>query len=491
MRAGAEYVESLRDGRTVLLDGERVEDVTRSPAFRPAIDVVAETYDRAAEAAGDEALTYRDEQSGNRYSTMWQIPRSREDLARRRKLHEFWAEPSVGHMGRTPDHVACLLTAYAGSPHVFERGGAQFADNAQRFYRKAREEDLYIAYVIVPPQVDRSQPAHRQPEPFLYAGAAEERDDGIVVRGAQMIGTSSVMADYVLLTYIVPLQPGDEDYAISVVVPCDAPGLRIYPRRPYAEIANSVFDYPLSARFDETDSLLVFDDVFVPWEDVFIYKDVGLTQAQFHETGAHLLANFQALSRFVIKLRFAAGLANRLAELHGLLRVPPVQAQLGGNIASICATVEALLLAAQETALVVDGVARPNPQYLYTGMLVQRQAVVDLMRGIRELAGGSMLAVPSSERSFSSDETRGDVERYYASVSSPAEERVGLLKLLWDFVGSEFAGRQLQYEMFYSAAQHISEMRVFKHYDWGTGRELVNRCLADVGVERLPAGERV
>jgi 4-hydroxyphenylacetate 3-monooxygenase len=265
MRAGADYVEGLKDGRTVLLDGERVEDVTRHPAFRAAIRSVAETYDRALDAAGSELLTYADEPGGTRHSAMWKIPRSREDLAQRRALHEFWAEPSAGHMGRTPDHVASLLSAFAGSPQVFARGDERFGDNVVRFWERARREDLYVAYVIVPPQVDRAKPAHQQPEPFLYAGAAEERDDGIVVRGAQMIGTSAVMADYLLLTYIVPLVPGDEDYAISVVVPLDAPGLKIYPRRPYAGLPTSPYDYPLSSRFDETDSLVVFDDVLVPW----------------------------------------------------------------------------------------------------------------------------------------------------------------------------------------------------------------------------------
>src|SRR5262249_12710476 len=163
------------------------------------------------------------------------------------------------------------------------------------------------AYVIVPPQIDRSKPAHQQPEPFLYVGAAAEQDGGIVLRGAQMIGTSSVMANYLLVTYITPLQEGDEDHAISAVVPCNAPGLKMYPRRPYSEIANSRFDYPLSSQFDEVDSMIVFDDVFVPWEQVFIYRDLDLVRAQFNETGSHVLANFQSLVRFGVKLDFAAG----------------------------------------------------------------------------------------------------------------------------------------------------------------------------------------
>ncbi len=481
MRRGAKYVESLNDGRAVYLDGELVRDVTTHPAFVEAIRVIAETYDRAQDPELADVVSYEDADTGERHSTAWLIPRDRDDLEARRKLHTFWAEPSFGLMGRTPDHVASLLAGFAGASHVFGRGGEGFERNVRAFYERARREDLYLAYVIVPPQVDRSKPAHQQPEPFLYAGVVREQDGGIVVRGAQMIGTSAVMADAVLLTSIVPLAPGDEDYAISCVVPINAPGLRVYPRRPYSTTATSRYDYPLSTRFDEVDALLVFDDVFVPWEHVFVYRDIGLTKAQFFETGAHLLANFQALSRFVVKLSFAAGLASRLAELHGLLSLPPVQAQLGGEIASVCTTMEALLLSAEVACEVRDGMARPNPKFLYTGMSVQRRSVVDLMRGLRELAGGSFIAVPSSAASFAGAGA-DDARRYYQSVSAPAEERVKLLKLLWDFVGTEFAGRQLQYEMFYSAAQHVADARIFHSYDWADGRELVDRCLADYGL---------
>ena len=477
MRSGTDYMENLNDGRAVYLDGELVQDVTTHPALSEAIGVIAETYERARDPSIGDITSYEDPETGERFSTAWKIPRNRDDLEARRKLHTFWAEPSFGLMGRTPDHVASLLSAFAGASHVFARGGESFGQNVLAFYERARREDLYLAYVIVPPQVDRSKPAHQQPEPFLYAGVVREEDGGIVVRGAQMIGTSAVMADYVLLTYIVPLAPGDEDYAISCVVPINASGLRIYPRRPYSTTATSRYDYPLSTRFDEVDSLLVFDDVFVPWEHVFVYRDVGLTKAQFFETGGHLLANFQALVRFAVKLRFAAGLASRLAELHGLLSLPPVQAQLGGDIASICTTMEALLLASEAACEIRDGMARPNAKFLYTGMSVQRQSVVDLMRGLRELAGGSFIAVPSSAKSFAGAGA-ADVRRYYRSVSASAEERVKLLKLLWDFVGTEFAGRQLQYEMFYSAPQHVADTRIFHSYSWADGRELVDRCLA-------------
>src|SRR4030095_3546175 len=266
-----------------------------------------------------------------------------DDLAARRRVHRLWAEPSFGLMGRTPDHVACLLSAFAGWRQLFDRGGTRFGDNVVRFYERARDEELYVAYGIVPLQIDRSQPAHRQPEPFLYPGVVAERDGGIVIRGSQGITTSAVLADWLFISYITPLQAGDEAYALSFVTPVAASGIRIPPRRPYAQTATSVFDYPLSSRFDEVDATVVFDDVFVPWEQVFVYRDVGLVNAQFHESPSHTLANFHACVRFNVRLEFMAGRALKLLEVHAAEKKPEAQVTLGGELAALCATFDAIV----------------------------------------------------------------------------------------------------------------------------------------------------
>jgi 4-hydroxyphenylacetate 3-monooxygenase len=479
MRRATHYLESLRDGRAVFLDGERVDDVTKHPGFAEPIRRIAQIWDSAAAPAVEASTTYVDANSGRRHSGMWLIPRSADDLALRRRVHRLWAEPSYGLMGRTPDHVACVLSAFAGWRQLFDRGGARFGDNVVRFYEKARDEELYVAYGIVPPQIDRSQPAHRQPEPFLFPGVVGERDGGIVIRGGQGITTSAVLADWLFISYITPLVPGDEDYALSFVTPVNAPGIRIHPRRPYAQGTTSVFDYPLSSRFDEVDATVVFDDVFVPWEQVFIYRDVGLVNAQFHESPSHTLANFQSLVRFTVKLEFMAGLALKLVEVHAAERRPEAQAALGGDIAALCATFDALVQAAERHPLIREGVARPHPQYVYAGMSLQRRLIVDMMRTIRELAGGAFQQLPSAEAGFDSPETRGDFERFMRGATATARERVKLLKLVWDFVGTESAGRQLQYEMFYSAAQPVVNTRMFRSYDWQRGTAAVDRCLGE------------
>jgi 4-hydroxyphenylacetate 3-monooxygenase len=472
MRRGADYIESIkRDGRTILLDGVAVEDVTTHPGFAGPVRVIASLYDRVLESG---AMTFEDE--GHTHDAMWLAPRTSEDLAQRQAVHRHWAEGSFGLMGRTPDYVAAILTAFAARRDVFDRGGRRFGDHVVAFHARARDNDWFVSYAVTPPQIDRSKPAHLQPEPFLYPGVVDERDDGIVVRGAQMIATSAVISEYLFLSYVAPLTPGDEDYAISVVMPLNAEGLRLYPRRPYATATTDRYDQPLSSRFDESDNLVVLRDVFVPWEHVFIHRDIGLVNAQFNETGAQVLANYQALIRFLVKTEFASGLAIELADAHGLSVIPPVQAQLGGDIAALCSALDAMVIAAQVRPQVRAGLALPGPAFVQAGISLQRRWAVDLMRSLRELGGGGLIAMPSGD-SHAATETAADIERYYRSATMTARDRVELLKVMWDLVGTEFGGRQLQYEMFASAAPHIADIQAYRAFDWGPGRAHVRRLL--------------
>ncbi|HEX8809413.1 MAG TPA: 4-hydroxyphenylacetate 3-hydroxylase N-terminal domain-containing protein, partial [Xanthobacteraceae bacterium] len=271
MRTGAEYLRSLKDGRRVFVDGECVKDVTAHPAFSGAARSIANLYDIAAAPELRERMTFVSPKTGAPVQRGWQIPHSHADLRARRLFSETWAEATFGLMGRAPDHVAGFFVGYAATPQFFASAGQQFADNLVAFYEFMRDNHIYCSYAIVPPQIDRSKPAHQQSDPTLYAGVVKERDDGIVIKGAQQLATGGALCDYIQLSCIQPLQPGDENYANCLAVPVDSEGLKLYPRRPFSR-AGSAFDYPLSSRFDESDSYVIFDNVFVPWERVFIYR---------------------------------------------------------------------------------------------------------------------------------------------------------------------------------------------------------------------------
>src|SRR5882757_9265967 len=298
LRTGADYLQSLQDGRQVFVDGERVTDVTAHPAFREAARSIARLYDIAAAPENRDLMTFPSPNTGAPVLRAYQIPKTHADLRARRLFSETWAEATFGLMGRTPDHVAGFFCGYAAVPEVFAKAGQQYADNVVAFYEHLRDNHLYATYAIVPPQIDRSKPAHKQSDPSLYAGVVKERDDGIVISGAQQLATGAVFSDYLHLACIHPLQPGDEAYAIAVAMPMDAGGLKLYPRRPFANAAMSSFDYPLTSRFDEADCFCVFDNVFVPWERVFVYRNLEISRDQWWKTPAHLYGNHQAQCRY-------------------------------------------------------------------------------------------------------------------------------------------------------------------------------------------------
>src|SRR5262244_2237728 len=169
MRTGSDYLRSLNDGRQVFVDGERVQDVTAHLAFREAARSVARLYDIAAAPEHRERMTFPSPKTGSPVLRAYQIPRTHADLRARRLFSETWAEATFGLMGRTPDHVAGFFCGYAAVPTVFAAAGQEFADNVVAFYERMRDEHLYVSYAIVPPQIDRSKPAHKQSDPALYA----------------------------------------------------------------------------------------------------------------------------------------------------------------------------------------------------------------------------------------------------------------------------------------------------------------------------------
>lgn len=478
MRTGSDYTAAQRDGSAVYLDGEVVDDVTTHPAFRGAVRTMARLYDTAADPANREVFRYPSPRDGAPVARWWQTPRTRDDLAARRRAIAAMADETCGFLGRSPDHVASFFAGFAAATDVFAQGRPEFGANVARFYERARDEGLYVSYTIIHPTIDRTKPAHEQDEPNLYVSVVKERDDGIVLRGAQMLGTGSVMSDYIFVSCILPLAPGSEDYALSLVVPNNAPGLRIYSRRSYAAGVPTARDYPLSSRFDETDSLIVFDDVFVPWEDVFVYRDIALTAAQFHRMAAHSLGNTQAQVRFATKLRFLAGLAHKVSEGAGILGDPRAKQRLGA-LAGKCAVPEAFVLAAENNAALDEfGVMRPDPGMLYTAMSLQPGLITDINFALREMTGGSVIQLPSSYLSWDHPTSAADIERYIRWPQRTASERIALLKLVWDAIGSEFAGRHHQYEMFYAGETSVVQMRAFGGYDWARATALVDKCLA-------------
>jgi 4-hydroxyphenylacetate 3-monooxygenase len=475
MRSGQDYLASLRDGRRVVVNGDVVESVPDHPAFRGVVTTVASLYDFAADPAND--MQFTAPETGRTALKPFMVPRSLEDLRSWRQAVERWARLTHGFLGRSPDHVGAFVAGFAGKPDLFDRGDRAFGSHVTAWHRRMLDESPFLSYVIVPPQVSRATTASGWEGDFIQVGVVDEDDDGIVLRGSQMLGTSSAVSDFVLVSCIKPLTPDDADHAVTAVVPISASGVKIYCRRPYAVGIPSSYDYPLSSRFDESDALVVFDDVRVPWEDVFVCRDVGALMPQWFGTAAHLLGNMQAQIRFAVKLQFLAGVARKICQVNQIDAIPSVQEKLG-ELAALVGTVEGLVVAAEAASFSDgDGVQRPNPRYLYSAIADQALTYPRALHILRELAGGGMLQLPSSVHELLVPEFREDMDRYVHSPGVPAEERVKLFKLAWDLAGSEFAGRHHQYEMFYAGAPFVAKGYAYRNFGYDEAAAAVDEFL--------------
>jgi 4-hydroxyphenylacetate 3-monooxygenase len=484
MRTGQQYTNSLSDGRAVFIEGSRVKAVTENQAFQGIAATLSTLYDVAADPRN--GMSFTSPETGRKANKVFMIPRSRDDLAERRRAITTWAEVSKGFIGRSPDHVGGFLAGFASSPETFNDGPHSFGKDVVSFYRKVLDEDLFVTYVIIPPQANQGVGLHGWKEERLQVGVAREEESGIVVRGAQMLGTGTAVSDYLFVSCIKPLTSQDRRCALSFVVPVAARGLKIYCRKPYVTSQTSRFDYPLTARFDETDALVVFEDVFVPWEDVFVYCNPEKVRNQFFLTPAHVLGNSQAQIRLTVKMKFLLGVARKIAQFNAIDGIPSVQEKLG-ELASLASVIEGMVLAA-ETACVTDsnGVVKPNPRFLYAAMGMQAEVYPRAIFLLRELAGGGVIQLPSSYRDFVSEITKADVECYQQSPHGSPEERVKLFKLAWDIVGSEFAGRHLQYEMFYAGAPFVARNYAFRNYGYDEAVQSAESFLSSYGLESLP-----
>lgn len=475
VKNGNEHLQSLRDGRQVYLDGKQVEDVTQHSAFRRAIQSTGRLYDFQA-APENQALMTFESPSGRLVNKAWQAPTSYAQMVERRKALVTWAEQHHGFMGRSPDHVASALIGQYMGLEVFTKHDPKRAGAFEDYIRYATNNDLFLTYVIINPQGNRSKDWSAQEGEDLVAAVVDEDAEGITIRGAKMLGTSSIMANEVFVANLQPLKKGEEKLAFSCALPMDAKGVKVLSRKSFEQHAVSNFDNPLSANFDENDALIYFDDVKVPWERVFTYKDTDACRAQFHDTPGHIFQNYQAQMRLAVKLRFLLGIARRITETIGTNVMPPVQEKLGWLAAKV-GMVEAMLYGMEAAGKEYNGYFIPDRHLVYSAQVVTQELYPVLIGTVRDLAGGSMIMLPSSINDMKNEELLPIIRKTQVSSSMSSDERVKFLKLAWDAVGSEFASRHLQYEMFYAGAQFVTCGHSFRTRDWAQVGKSVDTAL--------------
>jgi len=449
-RTGQDYLDRLASlNTTVQIGGETLNGgIPDHPAFRNLTRTYARLYDLQHTPEHRDVMTYESPTTGDRVGTSFMVPRTAEDLVKRREAFKVWADDSLGTLGRTGDYLNSCLMALSEAGPWFAQADPAFADNVKRYYEMVREQDLLTTHTLIPPQANRSQSAAQQGGGKLMAHIVNEDDNGIVVRGARLLATIGPTADELLVfpSTVLKGNPEDAPYSFAFAINCDAPGLRFVCRESM-DHGRSHFDHPLGSRFEEMDAVVIFDDVHVPYERCFLLGNPQMCNTFYADTSAVVHMTHQVTTRTMAKTEFLLGLISCMTEAIGIEQFPHVQA----DIAEVIVTLEqakALVRAAEADAAPNEyGVMTPawaplNANRNWFPKTYQRFPEI-----IRKLGASGLMALPT-EADIEGD-ARDDIETYLTSATLTGTERVRLFRLAWDIAISAFAGRQTLYEYYF------------------------------------------
>ncbi|WP_035187187.1 4-hydroxyphenylacetate 3-hydroxylase family protein [Alteribacter aurantiacus] len=442
--SGDVYKERI-DGlqQNVWIEGKKVEgSISSHPAFKGAIQSQAELYDLQGEQKHSDVLVHTDE-AGRTFGTSYLIPKTKEDLEKRRQMVQVWARHTGGLMGRSPDYMNTVLAAFTASVHLLEGEENCFPENIINLYNRAVKHDLSFTHTFINPQNNRSLLVFMDDE-TPNARVVDCNDDGMVVHGAKLLATQGGMTDEI----IVFSPPGviDESQAFAFSIPSDTKGLTFACRRSFVGNGNR-FDSPLSNRFDEMDSVVMFDHVVVPWDRVFYYNNNKVANDFFIKSYFAPFTMHQIVSRQVVKTEFALGVAKLIVDAINISEYEHVQLKLAEMIKGLeCARA---LLTQSEVQAEADerGVLVPARTPLYVAV-TSFQELYPRMTEIIELLGASgMVCLPHEEQLNSS--IGCELERYMRGHDLTGRDKLALFNLASDLCMSQFGTRQTLYERFF------------------------------------------
>ena len=483
MRTGDEYRESVRDGRSIWIDGEAVEDVTSHPAFKPIVDVRARIYDMAHEDDTRDVMSYVDEATEERFAIGPKLPFTKADWQAKRRAVDLVLDDVGGVVTRVGDETVGEMWSLYDGQDVLAEIDPSFSEHIRAHVHRASRLDPFHVSANTDPKGDRSKrPQDQDADVLLHV--ARETDNGIVVRGAKY----ETAAAYANQAFVKPTIAnwGDSelsDYALGFIVDMGSPGIKHICRTGFAG-RRPAEDYPLASRFDEVDTLVVFDDVEVPWENVLFYRHTRA--ATFIRATLHRYSAFAFVQRIerVADMLIGAALFN--VRQTGLERQQAVQeklAMLACYREGINAHLTAAIAEAQESP---GGLLMPNPSLLYTGRVLACSQLPAMMHIARELIGGQICVTPDSA-TFANPETAPWMEKFYSiNERWQAEDRRRLLVFARDLLNSDYAGHRLTFQLFAQSPPFAHLGAVYRNFDFDRSLEIVQ---ASAGLsDRVLAG---
>jgi len=445
-RRGEQVLRRLREQPPAIwYRGEAVKDVTTHPALSGGVRTLAHLYDLQWQKS--ELCLYNSPSSGQKVARSFMMPKTHEELASITRAMRVWEDYTHGMMGRVPDYISRAMTGYAAGAPFLAEANPEFGKNAVRYYEYLRENDLCLTHTLIPPQANRAVSASKQADPFLAARIKEETDAGIVIRGCRMLATLPLSDEIMVFPSTLLKSPEDDaPYAFGFSIPNNTPGLRFICRESL-DYGRSHFDHPLGSRFEEMDAVVVFDDVFVPWEKVLLYRDIQRCNEAYSRTGAVVHMTHQVVVKNVAKCEFMLGLASLMVSTIGAESFQHIHEKLAEIWVNL-ETMKAFLRTAEADAQLDEwGVMRPAWNPLDAARNLFPRLYPRMVEIIQQIGASGLVAMPTEA------DLKGplieDIKKYYQAARADAFERIPLFRLAWDASISAFASRQVLYERFF------------------------------------------
>jgi 4-hydroxyphenylacetate 3-monooxygenase len=459
---GTEYLDSLRDGREVWVYGERVKDVTAHPAFRNSAVSIAKLYDALHDDRMKGALTTTtDTGSGGYTHRFFRYARSRGDLLGQRDAIAAWSRLTYGWMGRSPDYKASFTNTLGANADFY----GKCAPNARAWYARAQEAVPFISHTLANPPIDRNKAVDDVKD--IYVNIQKETDAGLYVSGAKVVATSSALTHYNCVGQNMAAEITVDSLAVMFMVQMDTPGIKLICRPSYelaAGATGSPFDYPLTSRFDENDAICIFDNAFIPWENVFVHRDIGILKAFYSRSGFLNGYTFHGCTRLAVKFDFLVGLVQKALRACGTDEFRGVQVQLGEIIGwrnLFWALTDAM--AGSPDKWVGDAFL-PNIKASTAYRIFSTEAYPAVRSIIQQIVASGLIYLPSSSRDLETPEIDRYLARYArGSNGTDYKERIKIMKALWDAIGSEFGSRHELYERNYAGNNEAVRMQALMH----------------------------
>ncbi|MFK2827281.1 4-hydroxyphenylacetate 3-monooxygenase, oxygenase component [Bacillus sp. B190/17] len=465
-KTGKEYIERVDQAQAnVWINGEQVTGkISEHAAFKGVMKTQAELYDMQHDPAKKDFMTYVSPTSGERVGTSFIQPKTKEDLEMRRKMMQEWARHNNGMMGRSPDYINVGMMAYGTASEMFGKQDPFYAQNMAKYYEYCRENDLSLTHTLIQPQVNRGVNSAQLPDPYIAARIKEKTSEGVVIKGARLLATQGGITDEIMVFPSTLLKQSEEEnpYAYAFSIPNNTPGLKFICRESF-DYGKSNFDHPLGSRFEEMDTIVVFDDVVVPWDRVFALGDVGVCNQAYNESNAVVHMTHQVVSKNVAKTEFILGLVQLMVETINIGQFQHVQEKVSEVIMAL-ETVKAYVTAAEANAKLDKwGIMTPD----FTPLNIARHyypKIYPRFSEIMQLLGASGLMAIPNEADFKS-EIRPDLDKYLQSATGSAYDRVKMYRLAWDVCMSAFGTRQTLYERFFFGDPVRMASALYNGYD--------------------------